>query len=78
MMLIGQDYPINTLFKFFNVILTMVILTLIIIPWKNFKNIKEISYSNEIKLKKLTRFLITISIFPFITFSATSITSAPT
>ena len=73
MMLIGQDYPINTLFKFFNVILTMVILTLIIIPWKNFKNIKEISYSNEIKLKKLTRFLITISIFPFITFSATSI-----
>ena len=41
MMLIGQDYPINTLFKFFNVILTMVILTLIIIPWKNFKNIKK-------------------------------------
>lgn len=73
MMLIGQDYPINTLFKFFNVILTMIILTLIIIPWRNFKNIKEISYSNEVKLKKLTRFLIIISIFPFITFSATSI-----
>ena len=70
---IGQDYPINTIFKFFNVILTIVILTLIIIPWANYKNINQISYFNEIKLKKLTKFLIIISIFPFITFSVTSI-----
>ena len=70
---IGQDYPINTIFKFFNLILTIVILTLIIIPWANYKNINEISYFNEIKLKKLTKFLIIISILPFITFSVTSI-----
>lgn len=70
---IGQDYPINTIFKFFNLILTIVILTLIIIPWTNYKNINEIIYFNEIKLKKLTKFLITISILPFITFSITSI-----
>lgn len=70
---IGQDYPINTIFKFFNAILTIVILTLIIIPWANYKNINQISYFNEIKLKKLTKFLIIISIFPFITFSVTSI-----
>jgi oligosaccharide repeat unit polymerase len=73
MMLIGQDYPINSLFKFFNLILTIVILTLIIIPWQNFKDIKEITNANEIKLKKLTKFLILISIFPFITFLTTSI-----
>ena len=70
---IGQEYPINTIFKFLNVILTIIILTLIIIPWINFKSINKISFSNEVKLKKLTRFLIIISIFPFIVFSVTSI-----
>lgn len=73
MELIGIDYPLDTFFKFFNVILTIAILTSIIIPWRSFKNIKEISYSNEVKLKKLTKSLIIISIFPFVTFSATSI-----
>ena len=72
MMLIGQDYPIDSLFKFYNLILTIFILTLIIIPWKSYKGIKEITISNEIKLKKLTKFLILISIFPFITFLTTS------
>jgi len=73
MVLIGQDYPINSLFKFFNLILSIFILTLIIIPWKSFKDIKVITNYNEIKLKKLTKFFILISIFPFITFLATSI-----
>lgn len=70
---IGQDFPIDTLFKFFNLLLTIVILTLIILPWQGYKDITDITFSNEVKLKKLTKFLLIISIFPFVTFSITSI-----
>ncbi|GAA3982706.1 hypothetical protein GCM10022246_38370 [Pedobacter ginsengiterrae] len=69
---IGQDFPIDTFFKFFNLLLTIVVLTLVIVPWQGFKNIKEITFANEAKLKKLTKFLLIISIFPFITFIVTS------
>lgn len=73
MIFIGQDYEINTLFKFFNLVLTIVLLTLIILPWQSFKQIKEITFKNEAKLKKLTKFLLFISIIPFITFLITSV-----
>lgn len=72
MMLIGLEYPINTIFKFFNLILTIVLLTLIIAPWGEYKEIKEITFSDEAKLLNVTKFLIIISILPFITFIATS------
>lgn len=72
-MFIGKDYPIVTFFDFFNLMLTLVILTLIIVPWRKFSNIKTITYTNKMKLRKITRFLIIISILPFIIFTVTSI-----
>jgi len=72
MFFIGQYYAINSFFKLFNVILTIFILSLIIFPWKYFSHIQEISYSNAIKLKRVTQFLIAISVIPFITFLVTS------
>lgn len=70
---IGLDFAIDTSFKVFNIGLTIVILTLIIAPWRKIRNINEITFVNEIKLKRLTNFLLIISIFPFIVLLATSI-----
>ena len=65
---IDINYPIDTFFKGFNLIITIIILTLVISPWASFKNIKEITTPNEAKLKKVTKFLLIISIFPFLIF----------
>lgn len=70
---IGHDFEIDTSFKVFNIGLTIVILTLIIAPWRKIKNISEIIFVNEIKLKQLTKFLVIISIVPFIVLLATTI-----
>lgn len=70
--LIGKNFPVDTGFKFFNVLLTFVILTLIISPWSKISNINTIFSANPAKIEKLTNFLLYISIVPFITFSITS------
>jgi len=69
---IGKNFPIDTGFKFFNVLLTFLILVLIISPWSRISNINTIFSNNPVKIKKLTNILLYISIVPFITFSITS------
>lgn len=69
MLLINADYPINSLFQVFNVVITIVILTTIIMPWADVKKIKVIYTLNEQKLLRLTKFLIGVSILPFIVFA---------
>lgn len=66
---IGVDYPIDKFLTFFNLMFTAVILTLIILPWIRIRNINKIHHTNEVKLKKLTKYLILISIIPFILFA---------
>lgn len=73
MYFIGLDYPLDTYFKMLNLVITIVILTLIITPWRKINKIKEITIINEIKLKKLTNFLLIISTLPFITLLLTTI-----
>ncbi len=70
---VGLDYQIDTVFKWFNVFLTGLILTLIISPWRKFNKIQNITFRNELKLKKLTDVLLFISLFTFITLLATVI-----
>lgn len=69
---LGRDYLFDTLFKFFNLVITLIILTLIIIPWIRITNVKNIYSFNERKLKQLTYFLIIVSIIPFIVFLSIS------
>lgn len=66
---IGIDYPIDSFLTGFNLLFTATILTLIIVPWIRINRIRNISCSNEGKLKKLTVFLILLSIVPFFLFS---------
>lgn len=66
---INLDYKIDSDFKVFNLLITAVILSLIILPWKNFINIEEITVNNQRKLTVLTNFLLRISLIPFITLS---------
>lgn len=68
MIFINLDYEINSLFKVFNLVFTGVILTLIISPWRKMRDIKAVSVKNERKIKKLTKFLVGISILPFLVF----------
>jgi hypothetical protein len=72
MFLIGFEYPIDSFFKIFNLIVTSLILTLIIVPWQKYNGIVLISIHNKKKLLAVTRFLLIISIIPFLTFSVTS------
>ena len=69
---LGRDYPFDTFFKFFNLIITLIILSLIIIPWTKVVHIRSIYCSNDSKLRSLTYFLIVLSVIPFITFLAVS------
>lgn len=64
--LIGRDYPIDSFFKVFNIVITAIILTLIIAPWLKTKNIHEIYFANDLKLKRVTYFLLIVSFFTFI------------
>jgi hypothetical protein len=69
---LGREYSFDTFFKIFNLTITLVLLSMIIIPWMKVVNVKEIYSFNELKLKRLTRFLIGLSIMPFITFLVVS------
>lgn len=69
---LGRDYPFDTFFKFFNLIITLLILSLIIIPWTKVQHIRYIHCPNDLKLRSFTYFLIGLSIIPFITFLAVS------
>lgn len=69
---LGIEYPFDTFFKIFNLTITLVLLSMIIIPWMKVVNVKEIYSFNEVKLKRLTHFLIGLSIMPFIVFLVVS------
>lgn len=71
--LIDASYEIKTFFDLFNLIFTIVLLSLIIFPWVNFFNIKTISVYDEKLLSKVSWFLIIISIPTFLILLTTSI-----
>ena len=73
MFLVDKDYPIDTLFKLFNFFFIALILTIVIAPWKNFSKIEEIYSPDEHKVAKLTRVLLIICLFMFITLLIVSI-----
>lgn len=54
-------------------ILTSTLLLLVILPWKNYKNITYIIVTNQEKLRKLTNFLIIVNSFAFIILLITTI-----
>lgn len=66
---INADYPLDSLFGVFNLFITIIILTMIILPWAKVKSIRVVNCFNEQKLLRLTKFLIGVSILPFIVFS---------
>ena len=66
------DYVVDTIFKGFNVFYTATILTLLLMSWSKFSPINRVEVPSEIKLKRLTYFLIAASVIPFITFIAVS------
>lgn len=70
---IGRTFEIDSIYRVFNLFFTILILTLVILPWKKFRNIKQITHQNEIKLQKVTRLLLYISGPTFIILTITSI-----
>ena len=68
---IGIDYAIDSFFTIFNLFITCIVLTLVILPWSKFKNINDIYFVDEVKLKRLTVFLLIVSSFVFVVFSIT-------
>lgn len=70
---LGLNYPINTFFKLFNLSFTLIVLSLIIIPWTRIVNVESIYCLNEKKLLRLTKSMIILSIVPFFTFLIVSI-----
>ena len=70
---INLNYDIDSFSVFLNEILTLFLLSLIFLPWINYNKITTIVIVNELKLKRITYFLIIISVIPFVIFSLTSI-----
>lgn len=64
-LLMNNDYLINSWFKVFNLSFVAIILTIVIDPWKKVGKIGEISYFNEYRIKKLTKILFGISYYNF-------------
>lgn len=71
--LTGVDYPIDTLFKGFNIALTGIILTLIILPWMKMRKIKEVYFPDHSALRRITNSLIVLSSFSFVVLGITSV-----
>lgn len=71
---LGRDMEIESIGNLGWVFLMIILLLLIILPWKNFYGIKKIEAFDKNKLKNITRFLIIINSFVFIVFSITTIT----
>lgn len=63
---VGQYYSIDSFLKLFNALFTILILVIIISPWSGYKNINEIVYIKENRIKKLTIFLLIINLIIFI------------
>jgi len=66
--IIDQDYIINNFVKTFNLIFTLFILSIILFPWIKIDKIYSISVNNDIRVMRLTYFMIVVSIIPFIVF----------
>lgn len=75
MKIINLDDTENSVSATINGVFTILILGLIIFPWRSYGSIKSFEPIDEVKLKKFTRFLLIISIVPFIVFSVISIIS---
>ena len=71
--LIGTRFHVEPEVKIFGAITSAVFLTFTILPWFKFNGITDIYYKRKNKLKRLTYFLLLLSIIPFITFSITSV-----
>ena len=69
----GYQYNFQSSFDWFNLFYTIILLTLIISPWKTYTNISKINFSNEDKLKLVTYLILIASFFSFIVLSATTI-----
>ncbi|MGE5351539.1 MAG: O-antigen polymerase [Clostridiales bacterium] len=71
--IVGSEINVDSIPKLLNLIVTASILTLVITPWNKVNNIREIYDDNEQKVRKLTKFLIIISIFTFFVLLATTV-----
>lgn len=63
---LGRSLVIETLDDYSIILMMMILISLIVIPWKNYYNIKQIVPINEKKLKIITRFLIAVNSYSFI------------
>ena len=70
---INMDYELSTMFEVFNLLFTIVILTLVTSPWRKMQKIQTITVKNEMKLKKVTNFLLIVSVLPFVVFLLVSL-----
>lgn len=71
--LINVDYELKTFFDVFNLFFSILLLCLIIFPWRNYFNIKSIIVKDEKLVFFITRFLIIVSVPTFFILLSTSI-----
>ncbi|TXD50337.1 MULTISPECIES: O-antigen polymerase [unclassified Polaribacter] len=70
---VGEYYVVDSFTTAFNTCFTILILVLIISPWRKYKNIKEIVYLRETKIRKVTIFLLGVNLIIFISLVIISI-----
>jgi oligosaccharide repeat unit polymerase len=66
--LIGKEFQIQSARDVINILITIFMLTMVIIPWMKSSKIYDIYCTNENKLKKLTIFLLILSAYAFFVF----------
>lgn len=70
---IGRTVDISSMEDLSRIFINIFLLSLIILPWKNYYGLKEILPINDLRLKVITRILIYINIFVFIVFLTATI-----
>lgn len=70
---IGEYYELDSFHDYFNVFFTILILYIVISPWKKFKNINEIVYKKQKRIKRVTNLLLIVNLIIFVSLSFISI-----
>ncbi len=72
LLLVNINVEVNSIKRFANILYTLIMLTILMYPWRKYNKIQEIYCINENKVNKLSKSLLIISALTFIILSITS------
>ena len=70
---LGQAINISSIFQLFNIAISILILVIISLPWKNYRVINKITTVNTKRVNVFTRYIMIYALISFLIFSITAI-----